>query len=98
MIELKECDQGILVPVRAQPKARRNAIVGTHAGRLRIAVSEPPDKGKANRAVGAILAGALGVSPSRVMLVAGASSSNKTFLVTSLSLEAVRRLLAAQLS
>ncbi len=98
MIELKECDQGILVPVRAQPKARRNAIVGTHASRLRIAVSDPPEKGKANRAVGEILAGALGVSPSRVMLVTGASSPNKTFLVTGLSREAVRGLLAEQLS
>lgn len=55
-LNLKECDQGILVPVRAQPKARRNAIVGTHAGRLRIAVCDPPEKGKANRAVVEILA------------------------------------------
>jgi uncharacterized protein len=98
MIDLKECDQGILVAVRAQPKARRNAIVGTHAGRLRIAVSDPPEKGKANRAIGEILAGALGVSPSRVMLVTGASSPNKTFLITGLSLQAVRELLAEQLS
>jgi uncharacterized protein len=98
MIDLKERDQGILVPVRAQPKARRNAIVGTHAGRLRIAVCDPPEKGKANRAVGEILAGALGVAPSRVRLVAGASSPNKTFLVTGLTLEAVRSLLTEQLS
>ncbi len=74
MIDLVETEGGVIVPVRAQPKARRNAIVGTHAGRLRIAVTDPPEKGKANKSIAGILAAALEIAPSRVQLVAGATS------------------------
>lgn len=95
MIDLEETDDGVIVPVRAQPKARRNAIVGVHAGRLRIAVTDPPEKGKANKSIGGILAAALKIAPSRVQLIAGASSAQKKFLVAGLSLGVVRDLLTA---
>jgi uncharacterized protein len=96
MIDLQAAEGGVIVPVRAQPKACRNSIVGTHAGRLRITVTEPPEKGKANKALGEILAAALEIAPSRVQLIAGATSAQKKFLVAGLSLEVVReRLIAA---
>lgn len=97
MIDLKATEDGVIVPVRAQPKARRNAIVGMHAGRLRIAVTDPPEKGKANKAIAEILAAALEIAPSRVQLVAGATSAQKRFLVGGLSLAVVRQLLTAAL-
>ena len=81
MIDLVETEGGVIVPVRAQPKARRNAIVGTHAGCLKIAVTDPPEKGKANKSIAAILGAALGIAPSRVQLIAGATSAQKRFLV-----------------
>jgi uncharacterized protein len=93
MIELQQSDEGILVPVRAQPKARRNAITGVHAGQLRIAVTDPPERGKANSAITEVLAAALHVRPSQVSLVAGAASRMKTFLVSGTTLESVRNLL-----
>jgi len=94
MLELQPADEGTLVPVRAQSKARRNAIVGTHSGRLRIAVTDPPDKGKANKSIAQLLAAALNVAPSRVLLVAGPTSPIKKFLILGLSPETVRDLLA----
>jgi uncharacterized protein (TIGR00251 family) len=96
MIELQQTEGGVIVPVRARPKARRNAIAGTHAGRLRIAVTDPPEKGNANRSIAELLAAALNVAPARVQLVAGSTSPIKKFLVTGLSLETVRDLLNAQ--
>jgi uncharacterized protein len=96
MIELQQSDLGIVVPVRAHPKARRNAIIGAHAVRLRVAVTDPPERGKANQSIAEILAAALNVPPSRVQLVAGAVSPMKKFLITGLTLESVRDLLAAQ--
>jgi len=98
MIELQESDEGVIVPVRAQPKARRNAITGVHAGRLRIAVTDPPEKGKANTSIAEILADALHVRPSQVRLVAGAASPMKKFLVVGTTLESVRDLLSAHVS
>jgi uncharacterized protein (TIGR00251 family) len=97
MIDLEEAPGGVIVPVRAQPKARRNGIVGTHAGRLKIAVTDPPEKGKANQSIAETLAAALKIAPSRVELVAGATSRQKKFLVTGLSLPQVRGLIDASL-
>jgi hypothetical protein len=97
-IELQQTDAGVIVSVRAHPKARRNAITGEHAGRLRIAVTAPPEKGKANSAIAEILAEALRVPASRVSLIAGTAAPLKKFLVIGLTLESVRDLLASQLA
>ncbi len=93
MIELAETDEGVILPVHSHPKARRTGVTGVHAGNLKIAVTEPPEKGKANEAVGRVLAEFLGVRPSRVQLIAGAASPLKRFVVTGLTLSAVRDLL-----
>jgi uncharacterized protein len=98
MIDLEETDDGVIVPVRAHPKSSRNAITGAHAGRLRIAVTDPPEKGKANNSIGEVLAEALEIAPSRVQLIAGATSAQKKFLVAGLSLSVVRDLLGASLA
>jgi uncharacterized protein len=98
MIDLEETGDGVIVPVRAHPKSRRNAITGVHAGRLRIAVTDPPEKGKANKSIAEVLAAALEIAPSRVQLIAGATSARKEYLVAGLSLGAVRDLLGASLA
>jgi uncharacterized protein (TIGR00251 family) len=82
MIELSPHAAGTIVPVRAQPGARKNAVVGERAGALRVAVSAAPEKGKANAAVREVLAEALGCRASQVELLAGETSRDKTFLVT----------------
>ncbi len=82
MIDLEPHGDGVILPVQARPKARRNGVVGEHAGRLKVAVTEPPDKGKANDALVRVLADALGVKRSQVELIAGQASAAKKFLVT----------------
>ncbi len=91
MIDLQETPQGVVVPVQAQPGARQNAVTGEHAGRLRVAVTQAPEKGKANKALIAVLADALGLKKSQVALVAGETSSQKKFLVTGVSLPELSR-------
>ncbi|KPQ08504.1 MAG: hypothetical protein HLUCCA12_01455 [Rhodobacteraceae bacterium HLUCCA12] len=46
---------------------------------IRIHVTDPPAEGRANAAVCALLAQALGVAPTRLRLVRGAGSRDKLF-------------------
>lgn len=85
MIRLEAHREGVIVPVRAQPGARRNAVVGAVGGALKVAVTASPEQGKANAALVEILAKALGVRRSQIELVAGATSRSKRLLVRSIS-------------
>jgi len=96
VIELRATADGILLNVKAQAGARRNAVLGERGGSLCVAVTQAPEKGKANRAIAALLAGAFKVAKSQVELVAGETSRQKTFLMRGLTAEeAASRLLAA---
>ncbi len=68
---------GALLAVRATPKARRNAI--EPGDPVRVWVTAPPDRGKANDAVRRLLAKALGIAPTRLTLTRGAASRDKQF-------------------
>ena len=68
---------GALLAVRATPKARRNAI--EPGDLVRVWVTAPPDRGKANDAVRRLLAKALGIAPTRLTLTRGAASRDKQF-------------------
>ncbi len=46
-------------------------------GALKVKVAAPPEKGRANEALCEVLASHYGVAPSRVRVVAGATSSRK---------------------
>ena len=48
--------RGVVLPVLAHPGAKRDGILGERAGALRVAVTAPPEKGKANAAIQAVLA------------------------------------------
>jgi uncharacterized protein (TIGR00251 family) len=73
--------EGLVLTLRVAPKASRDAIAGImptpdgHA--LKISVTAPPDKGKANMAVCALLAKAFGVAKSSVAVVSGETDRRK---------------------
>ncbi len=94
MIALTACPEGAILPVLAHPGARRNAILGERAGALRVAVSAPADKGKANAAIQAVLAECLGCKPALITLVSGATSRQKRFLIEAMSVEELKQRLA----
>jgi uncharacterized protein YggU (UPF0235/DUF167 family) len=76
---------GVTLRVKAQPKARRPGLGGLAPGvdgpRLRLAVIEAAEDGRANRAVCATLAGALGIAASAVTVIQGAGSREKLLQV-----------------
>lgn len=97
MIAIEPHAHGILIPVRVKAGARRTGVAGEHDGALRIDVTAAPEKGKANKAVAAVLAKSLGVAKSSAELVSGATSSQKRFLVRGIDLETASAKLAAAL-
>lgn len=65
------------ITVRVTPRAGRNEIAGVRDGTLMVRVAAPPVEGAANLAVGGLIAEALGIAPSRVRVVTGASGRRK---------------------
>jgi uncharacterized protein YggU (UPF0235/DUF167 family) len=64
------------------PRAGRDEVVGVApGGELLLKVRAAPADGAANNAVLRLLAGALGVAPSRLQLVRGATSRIKTIAI-----------------
>ena len=63
---------------RVQPGASRERLTRMTDGALKVAVSAPPEKGKANRAVEKLLAKTLGLPVSAVRVVGGETSRRKT--------------------
>lgn len=87
--------EGVVLSVRAQPNARKNAVLGVRGGALRVAVSAPPEDGRANEALVEVLRGWLGVRRSEVELVAGHTNRDKRFLIRGLTPESLAERIAA---
>jgi uncharacterized protein (TIGR00251 family) len=81
MIAIGEHAEGCVLPVRAQPGARKAGVVGEQAGALKVAVTAPPEDGRANKALVEVLRKALGVKRSQVELLSGATNRDKRFLI-----------------
>ncbi|HMF20392.1 MAG TPA: DUF167 domain-containing protein [Gemmataceae bacterium] len=94
MINLQLHAEGVIVPVRAQPGARKNAVVGEQNGALKLAVTAPADQGKANKALVELLCNSLDLKRSHVELLKGDKSRDKRFLIRGLSLAEIQGRLA----
>ena len=87
--------ESCILKVRVQPKASRNQVDGYEDGTLRLRVSAPPVDGKANSSVIALLAKTLGISKSKLQIIRGQSSRDKSVSVETLTEEEVRRRIEA---
>lgn len=78
--------EGIALRVKVQPRARRPGIGGLAPGvdgpRLRLAITEPAEDGRANRAACTLLATALGLPAAAVSLLQGAAAREKLVQVS----------------
>lgn len=88
---------GLHVRLKVAPKAAANRVTGLAAdadgGRiLKVAVTAPADKGKANAAVVKLLAKEWGVAKSDMDVVQGATSRTKMLLIRGDGAALLRRL------
>jgi hypothetical protein len=81
---------GVTLAVRAQPGAKKTAIIGVYGegstAQLKIAVQAPPIEGRANSALIAFLAETFGVAKNAVELISGELSRSKVFLLRGITL------------
>lgn len=81
MIQITDHAEGCVLPVRAQPGARRNAVIGEQAQGLKVAVTAPAEGGRANKALLEVLAEWLHLKKSQIELLSGPTSRHKKFLL-----------------
>ena len=98
MIELLDHPDGIVLPVKAQPGGRKNAIRGEQNGALKVSVTQVAEKGKANAALIDVLAKELRLKRSQIELIAGETQSQKRFLIRGVSSNELKTRLAAALA
>ena len=97
MICFTDHPEGLILPVRAQPGARKVGVLGGHGGALKVAVTAPPQDGRANQALVEALRDLLGLKRSQVELVSGQTSRDKKFLVRGLTRQELADRMAALL-
>lgn len=75
---ISESPAGLVIAVHVSPGARRDGTEGVdNRGELRVRVSAPAERGRANDAVEEMIALRLGVRKSAVRVVAGHTSRRK---------------------
>ncbi len=80
----------VTLSVWAQPGANRERVVSRMGDALKMAVTAPPEKGKANQAIERFLARELGVPAASVAVVAGGASKRKLVRIVGVSADAVQ--------
>lgn len=66
-----------IIGVKVVPNSSRDQIVGLLGDALKIKVSAPPEQGKANDAVVAVLAKQLGLGRGQISIVGGHTQAHK---------------------
>ena len=93
-IAIRDVPGGCVIAVKAVPGSSRDKIVGVLGDCLKIATSAAAEKGKANAAIAAILAKALGVDKRSVEVVSGLTNPRKEIRIAGLDAQELRTRLA----
>ncbi|MFP5276511.1 MAG: DUF167 domain-containing protein [Acidobacteriota bacterium] len=97
---LRAAADGVTLAVRAQPGAKKTAIVGLYgegpAAQLKVAVHAPPLEGRANAALIEFLAETFAIPKSAVQLISGELARSKIFHLRGVSLVQAQEVLDRQ--
>lgn len=84
--------------VKVVPGAARDRIAGLLGDALKVQISAPPERGRANERLCEVLAAVLGVPVRSVEVASGAANPRKVVAVRGLAAELVQQRLAAHLA
>ncbi len=95
---LHDGKKGAALAVRVTPRASQNELVEIQSdGTVKVRIAAPADDGQGNEVLVAFLAEILGVPPSRIDIVAGASSKDKLISVLDMDAEEVHNRIVGHL-
>lgn len=92
-IRIQQHGDAVRLSVRVQPRASRSEVVGEHDGALKVRLAAPPVEGEANRELVRFLGRLLGVPPSRLTVVSGATGKSKVVQIEGVAVADVERVL-----
>ena len=81
--------------IKVVPASSRDGLAGWLGETLKVRVSAPPERGKANAAVEKVVANALGVSKGQALIIKGKTSARKVMEINGLSESEVYHRLAS---
>lgn len=82
-------DRGVLLTVKAQPRAQTPGVRGIRNGALVVRLKAAPDKGRANSELIDALARFLDLPRAGIEIVSGPASRDKRVLIRNVTLERV---------
>jgi uncharacterized protein (TIGR00251 family) len=94
-LDLRDTPDGVTLRVRVQPRASKDALGGEREGALVVRLSAPPVEGAANEALARFLGRTLGIAPSAVEVVRGATGRQKLVAIAGLDAASARERLRA---
>lgn len=92
MLALRRDSERVFLTIRVTPRAAASTVAGERDGVLLVRVTAPPVQGKANDAVVALLAKALGVPRGAVRVERGGAARTKSVSVPREAEAALHRL------
>ena len=95
---LEQRGQLLLLHVKVVPNSSRTQIAGLLGDALKIKVAQPPEAGKANKAVEKLLAETLAIPAANISVIAGHTQPRKTLQLLGIPEPAAREKLSAALA
>ena len=89
----KASEPSARLKVKVVPGSSRDGITGWLGDALKIKVTAPPEKGRANEAVVSLLAERLGLPADAVAVASGHSSPSKVIAINGMDEEAIKKAL-----
>jgi uncharacterized protein (TIGR00251 family) len=80
-LRLTQTPEGVIFSIHVQPRASRCEICPPKDGELRLRLTSPPVEDAANKQCVELIAKALGIAKSRVVIKAGSKSRHKVVKV-----------------
>ena len=71
-------EDSLTIEIRVKPGAKKSALKGLYGNQLKVEISAPPDKGRANKELIGLIAKEFDIKRSDVTIIKGEKSRNKT--------------------
>ena len=84
-LEIKQTDNGLVIPVKVVPGSSRSRIAALLGGSLKINIAAAPEKGKANKQLVRFLAEMLNHPKSAITIISGSHDPHKQILIADMT-------------